>query len=40
MNIQNFLTHFNRVKHTRDNQYMAQCPSHDDRKNSLSIKYD
>ena len=40
MNIQNFLTHFNRVKHTRDNQYMAQCPSHDDRNNSLSIKYD
>ena len=40
MNIQNFLTHFHRVKRTSGNQYMAQCPSHDDRKNSLSIKYD
>lgn len=40
MDIQNFLTRFNRAKRTSGNQYMAQCPSHDDRKNSLSIKYD
>lgn len=35
--IQNVLQYFDGVKRCNDNQYMASCPCHDDRKQSLSI---
>lgn len=37
MNIKEFLNHFNNVKQSGTGKYMALCPCHNDRKNSLSI---
>jgi hypothetical protein len=34
-----FLTHFQRVTSSDDNSHTAQCPAHEDQKNSLSITY-
>lgn len=37
MTLQEVLRHFDGVKQCSDSQYMARCPCHDDRKQSLSI---
>lgn len=37
MNIQEFITHFKAVKQMGENQYMALCPAHNDKKPSLSV---
>lgn len=37
MTLQEALRHFDGVKRCNNNQYMARCPCHDDRKQSLSI---
>jgi 5S rRNA maturation endonuclease (ribonuclease M5) len=37
MTIQEFIKHFNNVKQTGENQFMALCPAHSDKKQSLSI---
>lgn len=37
MDVKNFLTYFNEVRKTGNNQYMVKCPCHDDKKASLSI---
>lgn len=37
MELQDVLRHFDGVKRCSDGQYMARCPCHDDRKQSLSI---
>lgn len=39
MNIQEFVNHFQGVKHSGDNQYNAKCPAHSDSRNSLSIGF-
>lgn len=38
-NINTFLQSFNKVKKTGTNQYICQCPSHYDKKASLSVAY-
>ena len=37
MNLVKFIQHFNSVKCTSNNKYMAKCPCHDDKNASLSI---
>lgn len=37
MNINEFLTRFDKVKRVRDGQYVACCPAHDDKSPSLAI---
>lgn len=37
MNIQEFITHFKAVKQMGENQYMALCPAHNDKRPSLSV---
>ena len=37
LNLQEVLHYFDGVKRCNDDQYMARCPGHDDRKASLSI---
>ena len=39
MNLTSILSHFNGVKQTGTNTYMALCPAHDDKNPSLSIRY-
>ena len=39
MNLTSILSHFNGVKQTGANTYMALCPAHDDKNPSLSIRY-
>lgn len=37
MNLQEVLSHFDGVKRRNENEYMARCPCHDDKKQSLCI---
>lgn len=37
MELHDFLNHLDGVKKTGENQYIARCPAHDDRKQSLSV---
>ena len=37
MDVQDILRYFDGVQRCNDGQYMARCPCHDDRKQSLSI---
>ncbi|SBT04582.1 Virulence-associated protein E [Candidatus Propionivibrio aalborgensis] len=37
-NVHNILSHLDRVKQTRPDSWQAQCPAHDDRGPSLSIR--
>jgi putative DNA primase/helicase len=36
--MKHILNHFEKVKHVGGNQYIAQCPAHEDTNPSLSIK--
>lgn len=39
MKLNEFATHFEGVKQTGNNQYIALCPAHADKNPSLSIGY-
>ena len=37
MKIEEFLSYLKNVKRVRENEYMALCPAHNDKKPSLSV---